>query len=272
MCGLTLVITKAKNGFSQNQCQIFGTLLYLSGGFRGRDGAGITVVDNAGNVKIAKAAMSVDQIQDTKEYHELDTLAWNKGWAMIGHNRSATRGSVTDANAHPFIIDDKIVLVHNGTFIGDHKKIKETEVDSEAIGHALLESKDAEEALRKINAAYALIWYNVENKSIHVIRNGQRPLWFMETDTEYIFSSEEIYLQFCITKFSIKPTIGPFEIKVHSMSTFLLKDNKEQEVECTDLDCDFWKHNKGEANQSAFPFGGHAYRNGWDEDSFYGMM
>jgi len=258
MCGLTLLINKNRNGFNAQQQDVFSTLMYLSGGFRGRDGAGVVVVDNIGNVKLAKDAATVDEFIRTTEYDELDKYAFQKGWAMIGHNRYATKGVISDKNSHPFVIDDKIVLVHNGTFNGDHKAIKDTEVDSEAIGHALAEAEDVEQALRRVNAAYALIWYNVDKKEINVIRNMQRPLWYMETTNSYVFSSEKIYLQFVIEKYNLKPEDGPFEIKEYALSTFKLKDNKDTDASYKDLDVSYWKHNKTSVGETcAAPFTRH---------------
>src|SRR5438445_324333 len=97
MCGLVLVVTKHKNGFNQTQNNVFTTLLYLSGHFRGRDGVGVVSIDNIGNVKLAKEAYTVDEFIRTKEFSELDRDAFQKGWAMIGHNRAATRGVVNSS-------------------------------------------------------------------------------------------------------------------------------------------------------------------------------
>lgn len=242
MCGLVMLITKSKNGFTQTQQNIFNSLLYLSGGFRGADGAGAFVVDNIGNVKMAKDAAIVHDFLRTTEYDKLESAAYQDGWAMVGHNRSATKGAITDENAHPFVIDDKLVLVHNGTFNGSHKHIKDTEVDSEAIGHALLEEPDVAEALKKINAAYALIWYDVENKAIKLIRNNARPLWYLEIDSSYIYASEECFLDFVIKKFSLQPVQengGPFEIASYHLSTYALTKEKEVEFASEKIDCEY---------------------------------
>lgn len=244
MCGLVLVVTKNKNGFNQQQQEVFDTLLYLSGHFRGRDGAGIVSVDNLGNVKLAKGALTVDEAMRTKEYAEVQAAAFSRGWALFGHNRSATKGSITDENSHPFVVDDNIVLVHNGTFNGDHKSIKDTAVDSEAIAHVLADKETSvEHALRKINAAYALIWYNVEQRKLNIVRNMARPLWYMETHDSYIYASEEPFLQFVKMKFKLNITRLPFEIKEFSLSTYELDDKKDTTFTSTDIDSSYWKHN-----------------------------
>jgi hypothetical protein len=257
MCGLVLLVNKNKNGFSAEQRDVFGTLLYLSGHFRGRDGAGVVAIDNIGNVKLAKQASTVDRFFCTKEYQEVAQAAFARGWAMFGHNRAATRGAVNDANSHPFVVDDKIVLVHNGTFFGDHKKLKETEVDSEVIAHTLADDKlTTEEALRKIDAAYALIWYNVDKKELNVVRNNARPLWFMETSDSYIFASEESFLEFVKKKFTLNVRKAPFEIKAYALSKFWLNDKNEADFNTFELDCSFHKHNPttGGTGGTRYPF------------------
>lgn len=239
MCGLVMLITKNVNGFSVQQQDVFASLLYISGGFRGRDGVGVTVIDSLGNVQLAKEACSVDHFLFTEEYSDLNSHAYKKGVAMIGHNRAATRGTISDRNSHPFVIDDKIVLVHNGTFYGDHKKIKDTEVDSEVIGHLLSEHDDPAEALKKVNAAYALMWYNVDKKEIYVIRNSSRTLYFMETATSYIYASEEVFLKFVIDKFNLKAENGPFLLAEHNLNKYTLLDKGGVDVDNADLDCEY---------------------------------
>lgn len=241
MCGLVLLVNKNQNGFSSVQNEVFDTLLYLSGHFRGRDGAGVVAVDNIGNVMMAKAALTVDEMIRKQEYIDVAKSAWRNGWAMMGHNRAATRGVVSDENSHPFVVDDKIVLMHNGTFNSDHKELKETEVDSEAIAHVLVDHEDVEQALRKVNAAYALIWYNVDKKEINVIRNNSRPLWYMETSDSYIYASDESFLNFVKDKFKLTIKAKAFEIKESQLNTYTLND-KRTDFESSDVDVSYWKH------------------------------
>ncbi len=257
MCGLVAIINKNRNGFTGEQRDVFNTLLYISGLFRGDDGCGIVSVDNIGNVKLAKSGMDVPNMQRTKEYGEVTTKAFNSGWALFGHNRAATRGVVNDENAHPFVADN-IVLVHNGTFQGDHKKLHDTEVDSEAIAKVLAESTDSEQALRRINAAFALIWYNIDTKTLHVIRNSQRTLFFFETHNSFVFASEKSFLNFVIDKFDLKPLGKGVELLAeHVEVTYKLEDNGSTKEAIAALDCSYWKHNtQTGGGQTSGPFRG----------------
>jgi hypothetical protein len=238
MCGLVAVINKNVNGFFKEQNDIFSGLLFLDT-LRGEDSTGAFVVSNIGNVKGLKEASQAPLFIQTKEFKSLENAAFQTGWAMVGHNRKATRGTITDKNAHPFAVDDKIVLVHNGSLIGDHKHHADTEVDSEAIAHLLSQDDNAEAVLQKVNGAYALIWYNVETKTLHFIRNSQRPLYYMETTTSYIWASEWPFLDFVAGRLGLKVTDGPHLLKESCLVTYKLGDNKRTTVNSTMIDCTF---------------------------------
>lgn len=258
MCGIAGVVNRGKYGFNQADIDAFKVLMHLNT-LRGYDATGMFAVDTLGNVGIAKEAVMAPQFIGKKETDTLLKESFRTGWAMVGHCRAATRGDVNDKNAHPFWVDDKLVLVHNGTYWGDHKHLKNTEVDSEAIAHVIAENNDINVAMEKINAAYALIWYNVEKKTLHILRNNQRPLWCMMSNTAFYFASEGIYLNFIRDKFNIKPEKEPFELAPDVMTTFTLKDDKSMELDIVNIEKpkhtnkwtekfnDAWKHACGYA-------------------------
>lgn len=237
MCGLSAMITKNINGFTLQNTDTFRSLMYLSGGYRGADGAGVFCVENNGDVHLAKQANNTANYLATPEYKVLAQDAYMRGWALVGHNRHATRGVISDENSHPFVVDDKIVLVHNGSFNGSHKHLKDVDVDSEAIAHTIVDTPNIEDALKKIDAAYALIWYDVATKTINVIRNTQRPLWYMATDDAHVFSSEECFLNFVAEKHKLKIETEPYEIKESSLTQFTLNTTtKNTHISTKDID------------------------------------
>lgn len=253
MCGLVTVITKGTYGFKGEQRDMFSLLLMVDV-LRGDDSTGAFTISNLGNVDLAKEASSSLDFIRRPEYKELAGKAFQNGWAMVGHNRKATRGNIVDENAHPFIVDDKIVLVHNGSLNGDHKHHAETEVDSEAIAHVLAAHDDPEIALRKINGAFALIWYEVDHKRLNVVRNSQRPLWMMETDNEYVIASEEAFLKLVQYKFGMETKEQPYQLKEECLLRFTLGDDKRTTLEVRDIDVSYYKHNKTTPAVVVHPF------------------
>lgn len=208
MCGLVAVISKSYNGFTIKEKDIFDELLYIDA-LRGEDSTGVMAIDTDGNLELAKEASASGYFQLSDEYKKLTTGAVRNGAALVGHNRKATKGNITDENAHPFVVDDRVVLVHNGTLYGDHKKIADTEVDSHAIAHLIHQKgDDVEAALKELNGAYALIWYDVQAKTMNFVRNSQRPLCFIETFNSWIWASEPGMLSWILSRNQIAPLQG----------------------------------------------------------------
>lgn len=203
MCGLVAVVNKYSNGFSKEQLDVFHTLLYIDV-LRGEDSTGVFGVSNNGSVTVVKEASEASVFQASAEYNALLTGSFSKGAALVGHNRKATRGNITDENAHPFIVDDKMVLVHNGTLLGDHKKHADVEVDSHALAHLIHKEQNVESALSKVDGAWALIWYDVDKQEINFLRNAQRPLFWMETDNAYVWCSQQNMLEFVSSQFNLR--------------------------------------------------------------------
>ncbi len=227
MCGLVGVFNKKQNGFTAEQQDVFHTLLSIDS-LRGEDSTGVFLVKNNGELELAKEASVSGAFLQKPEWKSLKHAAWQNGSCLIGHNRKATKGSIKDENAHPFVVDDKIVLVHNGGVWGDHKKHADVDVDSHAIAH-LINDHHLEKALGSFYGAYALIWYNVQEETVYLIRNKERPLWWMETDDSWIWSSEKIMLQFAAGRHGLKLRTPPTSIDEDHLQIFKLK-NRTWEV------------------------------------------
>lgn len=216
MCGIVGVVSNSQNGFTVKEMDIFTNLLFLDT-MRGFDSTGIFGVTNKGNVSIHKEASHGLAFLASKEYKAFKPEMIASGKFVVGHNRAATRGNITDQNAHPFWVDDKIVLVQNGTYKGDHSHLKNTEVDTEAVAHVISETAGVAEALQKINASYALVWYNADTKELNLIRNAERPLFIAEFyGSGLVFASEAPMIEYAARRADIPLKAPPVAIPEHT--------------------------------------------------------
>ena len=188
MCGIVGMISKNQNGFFKNEVDGFHQLLWADQ-LRGTNGTGVFFDTGKEKtmVHIIKDALPASQFLYDKEYDKIDTTLIKSSRFIIGHNRAATKGSVTKANTHPFR-ERNITLVHNGTLL-THKELGDKEVDSHAIAESM--SKIGyKETIKKIDGAFALVWFDTKEGTLNLCRNSQRPLSIVETKDCYIISSE----------------------------------------------------------------------------------
>lgn len=210
MCGLVGIITKKTNGFTKEQCEAFSDLLFVDS-LRGMDSTGVFLVDKEGNMDLLKEASDASTFRRHQDFKDLMNKAFQRGAALIGHNRAATKGAVVDQNAHPFVVDDRITLVHNGT-LWNHKQLADTEVDSHAIAHTIHKHGDnVEAAMQEINGAYALIWHDFQKNTVNFLRNNQRPLNWIELEDCWMYASEMNMMAWVIGRHNLK-TIPNSEI------------------------------------------------------------
>lgn len=201
MCGLVAVITKNLNGLNRDQVDAFDHLLYIDA-LRGEDSTGVFSVDKDGDMEWAKEASASYEFRKHKDYEALMGRSFQRGAALVGHNRAATKGSIIDENAHPFTVDDRITLVHNGTLYGDHRTLANVDVDSHAIAHVIHNNgDDVEKALQQVHGAFALIWHDHKNKTLNFVRNTSRPLHWVETDRGWIWASEKNMIDWILSKY-----------------------------------------------------------------------
>lgn len=119
---------------------------------------------------------------------------------LIGHNRWATTGKVNVANAHPFIVDDVIIGVHNGTLENkyDIDPQREFETDSEAL-YDNIHRLGTKAAVAKVRGAYALVWWDDETETLNFLRNYQRPLAIGFTkDDKTMYWASEAWMLHCL--------------------------------------------------------------------------
>ncbi len=224
MCGIVGMVSSSGYGFTHEQRKIFNTLLWADT-VRGEDSTGVYGVNKYGNVDFLKTVGHAGVLQDSTEYQEFNTKIFSDYRMVVGHNRKATRGGLTDENAHPFI-EGNHILVHNGT-LHNHKELtaKEVEVDSHAILHSLVE-RGYGDTLKEIQGAFALAFYNAVDKELNLVRNDERPLFIANCIGAWYFASEAGLLKWVIGRegIQIKELTN---CKPGTMYTFKLEDEKQ---------------------------------------------
>ena len=140
--------------------------------------------------------------------------------AILGHCRAATRGAVTVDNAHPFSFgNNKFVGVHNGTIYNAEESFAKLEktgkplegfeepeggfdpkdkTDSEIVLYCIYKY-GINQTYKHINGAWAFMWWDERDKTINIIRNHARTLFyaFDHISDGLFLSSEKIMLEFC---------------------------------------------------------------------------
>lgn len=174
MCGIIGILSK--DGANQNKVNFFKQALFADQ-LRGTHSTGMFLVNGQGKVDWAKRGINAADFLDLDPIKPLINRTDISRFA-IGHNRHATAGGINNNNAHPFCFEH-IIGVHNGTLRGNWRKHlngdNKYSVDSEAL-FAAIEERGYEEVLPEIEGAYALVWYDDRNESLHMVRNDERPL------------------------------------------------------------------------------------------------
>lgn len=195
MCGIVgFITTKAPNEYKMRQTW-FEKALFVDT-LRGKDNTGIAFIpkkhDSEKEVPVIKKAIPAPDFLDLHSVKKMlfDT---DKYSALIGHNRWGTMGGTTNSTSHPFQHGD-ITMVHNGTLDYWTGLDRSFDVDSEAICSALSEATP-KEVLEVLDGAYALVWHNNSDNTVHFARNKERPFHFaFSKDKKTILFASEAWM------------------------------------------------------------------------------
>jgi len=143
---------------------------------------------------IVKLASHPVDLFDSKRFDKA-LSAWNSS-VFLGHNRHATAGKVNGVNAHPFQSGD-IIGAHNGTLTSESWQDLEEELgyqtgtDSEAIIKCI-DKIGIEETVKKLQGAWALVWFDCKKQELYFLRNKERPFWLAHTENfeKVVWASE----------------------------------------------------------------------------------
>lgn len=258
MCG---IVGHASNGYTNHQgavrnkySRVLSELLWIDS-LRGWDSTGVVFVPRKAKeiIEVYKKAIPGS---DFVQQHVYQNLVQQDGWnAVIGHNRSATKGSVSSRNAHPFYAKGKfgeIYMVHNGTVYNKHTLPRGDSypTDSEAICNAIVEI-GLEATIERITGSFSLVWYNNDDSTLNFIRNDDRPMeliWDKNRNNMW-FCSEKEMLEFVLLRNSIE--IGQHETL--PPKTYWKFDLKNVSVPSEMREIKTYTYTKPAQHQSYFP-------------------
>lgn len=189
MCGIVGIITDGKRFRSGDRIMremLFANML------RGSDATGVYSVDLNYNTSMSKETIPSPRFINTNKLGKEIIFNADIRPFTMGHCRAATLGDKGDVKyAHPIVIKDKLALVHNGTLTYWPKKYGKDSIehDSTAIADILAE-EGLQAFLDKCHGAFALVWHDTRDETIHMFRNTDRPLSMIRVDNAIVFSSE----------------------------------------------------------------------------------
>ena len=175
--------------------------------YRGYDSAGIAV-RNGKVINRLRRAGKVQELQSALDENPLE------GFAGISHTRWATHGEPNQANAHPHVSSQDVIVVHNG-IIENFEELREklqadgydfeSETDTEAIAHRvhqhLQKSGNLAEAVREtvheLEGAYAIAVMSVTDPDKLVIARAGAPAIVGIGDGENFVASDITYYRNC---------------------------------------------------------------------------
>lgn len=222
MCGL-LGVTVNPNDNRVDPARITELLtqLMVVNEDRGGDSYGLSVVPTDGTpvrrfTRVGRITSDLDTVKKSRAWRRhmkyvQDMAEGTVPFTVIGHNRKATHGDITERNQMPFVFgrpdsDNYVVGAHNGV-ISQHELIAEEvelkhihrEVDSEIIFRGL-QVKNAKEFMPLVSGggSAAVTWFHNDMERLHMFRN-RNPLHLAFLDGLVFWSSEQRPLRYLVS-------------------------------------------------------------------------
>jgi len=232
MCGIVGVFGSLTFGWVNT----FRDLLFVDQ-LRGMDSTGVLVASVNGQSLIHKAVGGVTKWQDSLDYNtDFQMYTFGMGLnanLLLGHNRKATMGAITEENAHPHRVKS-IVGVHNGTL--DWSSMSgfvayKQQSDSLCLFSEIAE-KGVEHAYEKTRGAMALVWWDMSNQTLYMLRNSDRPLWVYYDPKQDVmaWSSEKWMLEICTdrNKITMDPEATFKELPINELFSFRFRPQRDK--------------------------------------------
>jgi predicted glutamine amidotransferase len=234
MCGLVGVF-QADGYKDKDLVRFMNEGIYVDT-LRGGDSTGVFQIPKriASGYHLYKEAVPGPKFLGHKRAQEILNRS-HEAFITVAHNRAATHGNVTQANAHPFAFsklndaNNFIVGAHNGTLGAWSRKVgdREFEVDSEWAFNQMA-CHGIEAALESFTGAWAFAVYDSATPSkLYLASNGQRPLHFCFVGVRktMLFASDARMLALLTDRCNLKPKDGTiFSVKAHTLLAFDASD------------------------------------------------
>lgn len=168
--------------------------------YRGYDSAGLSIVDDKGEVQTRKAVGKIEALAGVVEDSPV------KGGIGIAHTRWATHGGVSEENTHPHSgCSGDFWVVHNG-IVENYQGIKEklimeghkfsSETDTEVIAHLVEKyyqgnlEKAVSDAIGQIEGTFGLVVMSKHEPGKLVVARRSSPIIIGMGKNEYVVASD----------------------------------------------------------------------------------
>lgn len=282
MCGLSGMISLSRNKAPAASAYDIFLNLFITSQLRGQDSAGVATLWEAhpdkhnkklpprrgcfykkGLLSPVEAWLTCEEAVGLNKLKgkNKDKFEEPKIYHAMAHSRHATKGEISDENAHPFVFGNgRFIGTHNGTIFNapfvytsllksgtplpntteapvDYSTEEVT--DSEIVLYCIYRY-GIEAVYPLITGAWAFVWYSEIDNTINFIRNSQRTLFYgFDTGSDVLFySSEKMMLQFAGSREAGRLEDSTLrEFPIHTLHTLSL--DKHQVLNTTSKDIEW---------------------------------